>query len=128
MFDTAKFLARITTELDEQSPYGLAASLQTMLETASSWAGAGRWASLRPLADAVDDLLAAYEPSLAGNEAVTGLVTLTRQVCMILALMGDSEGVRDSGYFRASMVHARRLDAMTEGRLNLVSLVDVIQD
>jgi hypothetical protein len=51
---------------------------------------------------------------------------LAQQTAAVLALVGGSDGEQDSGYYRAALAHAERLDAMTEGVLRLVELVERI--
>jgi hypothetical protein len=121
-----ELLAQINTAVTAGDPYQFAGGLQTVLKTCRNWAAEGDWAAFRPLADALDDLLEERSPQTADETALAALITLARQVCVVLALMGDAGGERDTGFFRASMTHARRLDAMTEGRLQLVALVDMV--
>ena len=62
------------------------------------------------------------------DEQIAVLATLAQQVFAVLAIMGGSGGTRDSGYYRAPLAHAERLDAMTDGVLRLVDLVNLIGD
>jgi hypothetical protein len=114
--------------LVEGNPYLLAAGLQNMVNSGRTWAAEGNWSFFRPLADTVDDLLAARAQDMADDTALSTLITLARQVCAVLALLGDAGGIRDTGYFRASLAHARRLDAMTDNRLHLVDLVELVRE
>ncbi len=125
MAASSELLTQINTAVTGGDPYQFAGSLQAVIDTCRTWAAAENWAAFRPLADTLDDLLADRAPA-AGDTPLATLITLARQVCVVLALMGDANGERDSGYFRASMAHARRLDAMTEGKLQLVELVDMV--
>jgi len=106
---------------------GAAATVQRLIETCRTLARAGRWAELRPLADAADDVLAAARrEGRLQTETLRQLADLSQQVFAVLALTGDSAGVRDSGYFRAARAHAERLDAATAGRLRLLELVMLV--
>ena len=125
MTAATELLARLNAAVTEGDPYQFAGELQTVINTCRNWAAAENWAAFRPLADALDDLLEERSQQAASDAALFALVTLARQVCVVLALLGDAGGERDTGYFRASMAHARRLDAMTEGKLRLVELVDM---
>lgn len=127
MSDQKELVENYASALGERDPYGLARSLQASLNLYRTWAAEEKWSLFRPLADAIDDLLAAGEPALADDEILARLITLSRQVCVILALMGDANGRRDNGFFRASLAHASRLDAMTDNKLQLVELVNLIQ-
>lgn len=126
MTAAAELLAQLNTALTESDPYQFAGGLQTVIKTCRNWAAGGNWAAFRPLADALDDLLEERSPQAADDAALSALIVLARQACVVLALLGDAGGKRDTGYFRASMAHARRLDAMTEGKLHLVELVDMV--
>jgi len=106
---------------------GAAMTVQRIIEASRALARAGRWAELRPLADAADDVLtAARREGRLQTESLLQLADLAQQVFAVLSLAGDSAGVRDSGYFRAARAHAERLDAATAGRLRLLELVMLI--
>ena len=122
----SELLDQISTAVTDGDPYRFAGSLQTIINNSRTWAAEENWAAFRPLADALDDLLEARAPQAANLAALSTLITLARQVCVVLALMGDANGQRDTGFFRASLAHARRLDAMTEGKLQLVELVNMV--
>jgi hypothetical protein len=118
----------LSNALAARAPQRVADTLQTILGVCRSRAIEEDWAAIRPLADAADDLLAAQSyPADESESALAALTSLGQQLCLILALVGDSNGVRDSGYFRASMAHAERLDAATGGNLRLVELVELIR-
>lgn len=106
---------------------GAATTVQRIIEASRTLARAGRWAELRPLADAADDVLtAARREGRLQTEPLRQLADLSQQVFAVLALVGDSAGVRDSGYFRAARAHAERLDAATGDRLRLLELVMLV--
>lgn len=128
MVDPTGLVVEMKAALVEGNPYLLAAGLQNMVNSGHTWAAEGNWSFFRPLADTVDDLLAARAPDMADDTALSTLITLARQVCAVLALLGDAGGIRDTGYFRASLAHARRLDAMTDNRLRLVDLVELVRE
>ena len=60
------------------------------------------------------------------DEQTATLAVLAQQVFAVLAIMGGSDGRRDSGYYRAPLAHAERLDAMTDSVFRLVDLVKLI--
>jgi hypothetical protein len=101
--------------------------LKAIVEEARRRAAAGDFPLVRELADRADD---AVEMVRAENglpdERLAALATLGQQVFAVLAIMGGSDGGRDSGYYRAPLAHAERLDAMTDGALRLVDLVNLI--
>jgi hypothetical protein len=119
-------------------PQAAANALKAIIEEARRRAAAGDFPPIRALADRADDAVeqvkaetGLYLPRRAGgrhgpDEHLAKLATLAQQTFAVLAHMGDSDGVRDSGYYRASRAHAERLDAMTEGVLRLVDLVNLI--
>jgi hypothetical protein len=88
---------------------------------------AGDFSSIRELADCADEVVEhlGVETDLQ-DERLAALSTLTQQVMAILAILGGSDGRRDSGHYRASLAHAERLDLMTDGALRLVDLVNLI--
>ncbi len=109
-------------------PRAAASALKAIVEEARGRAAVGDFASIRDLADRAD---AAVEKIKAErgfpDERLALLAALTQQVLAVLAIMGGSNGRRDSGYYRAPLAHAERLDAMTEGVLRLVDLVNLIE-
>jgi hypothetical protein len=109
-------------------PQAAADALKVIVEEARRRAAAGDFASIQDLADcadrAVEKLRANTGPS---DEHLATLSTLAHQVLALLAIMGGSDGRRDSGYYRAPLAHAERLDAMTEGAFRLVDLVNLIE-
>lgn len=127
------------------SPWAAAAGLKAVLRQARRWAAGGDLHLLRPLADELDAAVEqldqtwprSNEDPATSSEAeqpsteiehLQSLAMLTRQVCVVLACLGDSQGVRDSGYWQAATAHAERLDAMTEHALDLVGLVNLVGD
>jgi hypothetical protein len=108
-------------------PQAAAQALKAIVEEARGRAAAGDFSLIRGLADRADD--AAEQVKLETgltDERLAALATLAQQVCAVLAIMGGSDGRRDSGYYRAPLAHAQRLDAMTDGVLRLVDLVNLI--
>jgi hypothetical protein len=99
--------------------------LKKILEQARGWAAEGDFASIRELAQRSDDTVDIVQAKIElEDERLAGFALLTRQVCAVLSYVGDSQGKRDSGYFRAALAHARRLDAMTGNTLQLEDLVN----
>lgn len=108
-------------------PQAAAQALKAIVEEARGRAVGGDFLLIRGLADRADDAVeqVKVETGLA-DERLAALATLAQQVCAVLAIMGGSDGRRDSGYYRAPLAHAQRLDAMTDGVLRLVDLVNLI--
>lgn len=110
-------------------PQAAANALKAIVEEARRRAAAGDFSTIQRLADRAD---AAVEKVRAdtglSDERLATLATLAQQVLAMLAIMGGSDGRRDSGTYRAPLAHAERLDAMTGGTLRLVDLVNLIEE
>jgi hypothetical protein len=110
-------------------PQAAATALKSIVEEARRRAAGGDFSLIRSLADGADD---AVERVRAETGLLDGrlaaLATLAQQAFAVLAIMGGSDGRRDNGYYRAPLAHAQRLDAMTDGALRLVELVNLIGD
>lgn len=108
-------------------PQAAASALKAIVEEARCRAAAGDFVLIRELADRADDAIeqVRLETGLPDDQ-LAALATLAQQVMAVLAIMGGSDGRRDSGYYRAPLAHAERLDAMTGGALRLVDLVNLI--
>ena len=119
---TAQLAAGLRTH-----PQAAADALKAIVEEARRQAICGHFPPIRLLADRADDAVEQVkrETGLPDQRLAT-LATLAQQTFAVLALVGDSGGERDSGYYRAALAHARRLDAMTQGTLHLVDLVQQI--
>jgi hypothetical protein len=108
-------------------PQAAANALKAIVEEARCRATAGDFLSIRDLADRSDDAVERVKAQTGlPDEHLASLATLCQQVFAVLAIMGNSDGRRDSGYYRAPLAHAERLDAMTDGVLRLVNLVNLI--
>jgi len=108
-------------------PQLAANALKAIIEEARCRAAAGDLRSIRDLADRADAAIEGVKAETGlPDEQLASLAVLTQQVFAILAIMGGSDGRRDSGYYRAPLAHAERLDAMTDGVLRLVDLVNLI--
>jgi hypothetical protein len=125
---------------DEALAGDLAAGLRTGLQAAADAlkaivvaargrAARGDFAAILSLADCADDAVEQVKAQTGlPDERLESLAMLAQQTFAMLALAGSSGGERDSGYYRASLAHAERLDAMTGGALRLVELVERIGD
>jgi hypothetical protein len=110
-------------------PQAAADALKAIVATARGWAARGDFAAILSLADRADDAVERVKTRTGlPDERLDSLAMLAQQTFAVLALVGGSGGERDSGYYRASLVHAERLDAMTGGVLRLVELVEHIGD
>jgi hypothetical protein len=110
-------------------PQAAADALKAIVTAARDRGAHGDFASILSLADRADDAVERVKAQTAlPDERLDSLATLAQQAFAVLALVGSSGGERDSGYFRASLAHAERLDAMTEGALRLVELVERVGD
>ena len=108
-------------------PQPAADALKAIVEEARCRAAAGDFLLIRDLADRADEAVEeAKVKNRVSDENTATLAVLAQQVFAVLAIMGSSDGRRDSGYYRAPLAHAGRLDAMTEGVLRLVDLVNLI--
>ena len=108
-------------------PQAAANALKVIVEEARCGAAAGDFLFIQRLADRVDDAVEKVRAEVGlPDERLEALATLAQQVFAVLAVMDGSDGRRDSGYYRAPLAHAERLDAMTEGALRLVDLVNLI--
>lgn len=89
----------------------------------------GRFADVTGFADRLDAAVeeARKEGDISPSAEMETMTMLCQNTFAILAIMGQSEGKRDSGGFRASLAHAERLDASTGGVLRLVELVEMIE-
>ncbi len=110
-------------------PQAAADALKAIIATARSRAARGDFAAILSLADRADDAVEQVKAQTGlPDERLDSLAMLAQQTFAVLALVGGSGGERDSGYYRASLAHAERLDAMTGGALRLVELVERIGD
>jgi hypothetical protein len=110
-------------------PQAAADALKAIVAAARGRAAHGDLASILSLADRADDAVEQVKAQTGlPDEQLDSLAMLAQQTFAVLALAGSSGGERDSGYYRASLAHAERLDAMTEGVLRLVELVERIGD
>jgi hypothetical protein len=133
--DVAEILVERLADGLRICPQAAADALKAIVEEARRRAGAGDFLSIRDLADRADDVVEQVKaeaglhlpPGQHGSDKrLATLAMLAQQVFAVLAIMGGSDGERDSGYYRASLAHAQRLDAMTEGALRLVELVNLV--
>jgi hypothetical protein len=109
-------------------PQAAADALKAIVEEARCRAAAGDFLSVRDLADCSDDAMERVKAQTGlPDEQMASLARLAQQVFAVLAIMGNSDGRRNSGYYRAPLAHAERLDAMTDGVLRLVDLVNLIE-
>ncbi len=110
-------------------PQAAADALKAIVAAARSQVESGGFAFVLSLADCADNAVEQVRAQTGlPDERLDSLAMLAQQTLAVLALVGGSGGNRDSGYFRASLAHAERLDAMTEGALRLVELVERIGD
>lgn len=108
-------------------PRAAANALKAIVEEARCRAAAGDFLLIRDLADRADEAVEEVKSkNCVSDEHTATLAILAQQVFAVLAIMGGSDGRRDSGYYRAPLAHAERLDAMTGGVLHLVDLVNLI--
>jgi hypothetical protein len=111
----------------EAHPQAAANALRSIVEQARCRAAAGNFLAIQRLADCADDAVEAWRVTHeVSDERLVTLAILAQQVFAMLAIMGGSDGRRDSGYYRGPLAHAERLDAMTDGALRLVDLVNLI--
>jgi len=111
----------------QAGPQAAADALKAIVEEARRRAACGDFPPIRALADRADDAVEQVKAQTGlPDEPSASLAMLAQQTFAVLALVGDSNGRRDSGAYRASLVHAERLDAMTGGVLRLVDLVNLI--
>jgi hypothetical protein len=105
-----------------------ASALKAIVEEARRRAADGDFLLIQHLADRADDVVEEVKAETGlPDEHLAGLAELAQQVFAVLAIFGGSDGRRDSGYYRAPLAHAERLDAMTDGVLHLVELVNLIE-
>jgi hypothetical protein len=122
-----KVLIRQLTAGLSTSPQASGSALKAIVEEARRRAAHGDFSSIRHLADQADDAVEQVKREIGfQDERLAKLATLAQQTFAVLAIVGGSDGQRDSGYFRASLAHAERLDAMTDGALGLADLVNLI--
>ena len=127
MADTIERLAEQLAGALAQDPEGAAWALHAIVCEACQLAGRGDFALVLALADRCDDAIQRARTATGlPQEPLSNLAMLAHEVCAVLALVGSSHGRRDSGYYQASLAHAQRLDAMTEGALRLVELVNAV--
>ncbi len=121
----AEALAKALAAGLRTEPQAAADALKAIVATARGLAAQGDFASILSLADRADDAVEQIRAQTGlPDERLDSLAMLAQQTLAVLALVGGSGGERDSGYYRASLAHAQRLDAMTEGALRLVELVE----
>jgi propanediol dehydratase large subunit len=133
--DVAEMLVERLADGLRTCPRAAADALKAIVEEARRRAEAGDFLSIRALADRADDAVEQVKAEAGlhrpagwhgSDKRLATLAMLAQQVFAVLAIMGGSDGERDSGYYRASLAHAQRLDAMTEGTLCLVELVNLV--
>ena len=109
-------------------PQAAADALKAIVAAARGRVTHGDFAFILSLADRADDAVERVKAQTGlPDERLDSLAMLAQQTFAVLALVGGSGGERDSGYYRASLAHAERLDTMTEGALRLVELVEQIE-
>ena len=110
-------------------PQAAADALKAIVAAARGRIALGDFAFILSLADRADDAVERVKAQTGlPDERLDSLAMLAQQTFAVLALVGGSDGERDSGYYRAALAHAERLDAMTGGALRLVELVERIGD
>ncbi|GAB4546495.1 MAG: hypothetical protein Kow0063_40910 [Anaerolineae bacterium] len=108
-------------------PQAAANALKAIVEEARCRAAVGDFLLIRDLADRADDAVERVKAETGlPDERLASLAELAQQIFAVLAIMGGSDGRRDSGYYRAPLAHAERLDAMTNQVFRLVDLVNLI--
>jgi hypothetical protein len=113
----------------QTGPQAAADALKAIVAAARDRVTLGDFAFILSLADRADDAVEQVKAQTSLlDERLDSLAMLAQQTAAVLALVGGSDGEQDSGYYRAALAHAERLDAMTEGALRLVELVERIGD
>jgi len=108
-------------------PQAAAKALKAIVEEARCRAEGGVFLLVGDLADRADDAVEGVKGETGlPDERLAALAELAQQIFAVLAIMGGSDGRRDSGYYRAPLAHAERLDAMTDSVFHLVDLVNLI--
>ena len=108
-------------------PQAAANALKAIVEEARCRAATGDFLLVRDLADRADDAVERVKAEIDdSDEQTVTLAILAQQVFAVLAIMGGSDGRRDSGYYRAPLALAERLDVMTDSVFRLVDLVKLI--
>jgi hypothetical protein len=111
----------------QTGPQAAADALKAIVAAARGRVALGDFAFILSLADRADDAVERVKAQTGlPDECLDSLAMLAQQTAAVLALVGGSDGEQDSGYYRAALAHAERLDAMTEGALRLVELVERI--
>src|SRR5512135_817668 len=124
-----KVLAEALATGLQTGPQAAADALKAIVAKARDRVAHGDFAFILSLADRADDAVERVKAQTGlPDERLDSLAMLAQQTAAVLALVGGSDGERDSGYYRAALAYAERLDTMTEGALRLVELVERIGD
>lgn len=108
-------------------PQPAADALHSIVGEARRRAASGDFFLIRDLADRADQAVEQVRAETGfPDERLAMLAALSQQIFAVLAIMGGSDGRRNSGYYRAPLAHAERLDVMTDGVFRLTDLVNLI--
>ncbi len=108
-------------------PILIARCTKDVVETARQLVGNGQWFEIEEISTAVDTVLATARAN--GNlptNKLKLLADLTQQTLAVLQFLAHTHGDRRTGQFIAARTQAKRLDKMTNNRLQLVSLVELL--
>ncbi len=111
----------------EKSPHAMARCTKTVVEVTRQLVVSNQWDDIEELATAVDSVLAAArEKGYLPTPEMVLMADLAQQAFAVLQFVAHTRGERHNGNFIAARRQADRLDKMTDGQLDLASLVELV--
>lgn len=125
---TEEIAIEIAAAITAQAPQQLAQIIKSIIDRAQHKINQGDWAGLQNLGAATDAAFQhARDENLLTEPPLALLADMGQQMLVVLTFAAQSQGNSQTGYYRAALTHARRLDAMTQGQLGLELLVESIK-
>ncbi len=119
----------MTQAVAEKNPHEMARCTKSVVETGRQLIVGGQWQDIEELAISVDTVLAAArEKGYLSTPEMTLVADLAQQTFAVLQFVAHTRGERHNGNFIAARRQADRLDKMTDGQLELASLVELVPE
>ena len=118
----------LTSAITGRDPKCLAAAIKNLADEGKQLIKAEDWSALAELTTSADTALqnARSKGELAAGN-LTLLADMAQQMLAVFSFAAQSNGDPQTGYFRAALTHARRLDTMTGGQFRLEAIVNQIK-
>ncbi len=113
----------------EENPHAMARCTKTVVEATRQLIASNQWDDIAELATSVDAVLAAArEKGYLPTPEMVLMADLAQQAFAVLQFVAHTQGERHNGNFIAARRQADRLDKMTDGQLDLSSLVELVPE